>query len=259
LGWLLNKKKEIHFTDLDAETREEVLAFTGKKEDFYKKKWEKLSNRGFPFSWNWAAFFFSFFWFAYRKMNVYAYMFIAFLLIMDLFYIIFFKQPTKPTTFGPAFLFVALGSNKIYFDFVLKQVKKMQSLYPNREERIELLQKRGGVSWKSAILFLIIMFVYSFAITLLEEKVYYAYMTPKFEHAVELQNEGKLDEALEMYDAIENQNNPVPGIYFNRAIIYLEKEDYDDALKQINTYLKLSPDDESGLELKEEIINAEKK
>jgi tetratricopeptide (TPR) repeat protein len=103
------------------------------------------------------------------------------------------------------------------------------------------------------------MFVYSFAMTLLEEKVYYAYMTPKFEQAAELQGEGKLDEALEMFDAIENQNNPVPGIYFNRALIYLVKEDYDEALKQINTYLKLSPDDEAGLELKEEIINAEKK
>jgi tetratricopeptide (TPR) repeat protein len=254
LGWLFNKKKEVHFTDLDAETREEVLAFTGKNGDFYQKKWEKLSKRSFPYSWNWAAFFFSFFWFAYRRMNVYSYMFLGFLLILDLIFIIFLKQQPKSTSYSPAFLIVALGSNKIYFDFVLKQVKKMQMLYPNREERMELLQKRGGVSWKFAILFLIIMFVYSFAMTLLEEKVYFAYMTPKFENAVELQEEGKLDEALEMYEAIENQNNPVPGIYYNKALIYMEKEDYDKALKQINTYLKLVPDDESGLEIREEII-----
>jgi tetratricopeptide (TPR) repeat protein len=258
MNWFRRNKKEVNIIDLDLETREEVLAFAGKRAEVYEKKWEKLSNRKIPFSWNWSAFFLSFFWMSYRKMNVFLYTLLGIKAVLDVLSILLIKQlPSNTSTFS-AYLFLALGSNKIYFDYAFKKVKKLKNIYPNREERLEIIRKIGGVSWGHAMVFVVLMFAYTFAISIFEEKVYFSYMEPKFSEAANLQNAGKLDEAMELYNEIENKSIRVPGIFYNRALIYSSKKEYDEALNQINIYLKLSPDDNSAKAVRENILNEKK-
>ncbi|TKD72158.1 DUF2628 domain-containing protein [Pseudalkalibacillus hwajinpoensis] len=254
MGWFNRNKREIKFTELDEETQEEMLAFTGKREKVYKKKWEKLSTKKSPISWNWASFFLSLFWFTYRKMNVYAYVFLSIIVVVDVLSIVFFKKALPGSTMGPAYIVLALFANKLYFDFALSKVKKLKDLYPDRDERLEVIKKRGGVSWGHALLFVLVMVIYGFGSATFEEEVYYSYMTPKFSEAAELQDAGNIDEALAVYNDIENENVPVPSIHFNKSLIYEEQQKYDKALNQMNTYLELAPDDEEAIEIKEEIM-----
>lgn len=253
MSWFNRNKNDIKWAELDEETREEMLVFTGKRDEVYEKKWEKLSSKKSPISWNWAAFFLSLFWFTYRKMNVYAYVFLSIIVIVDVLSVLIFKKALPGSTIGPAYIVLALFANKLYFDFALNKVKKLKNLYPDRDDRFEALRKRGGVSWLFALLFVVVMMVYGFGITYLEEEVYYSYMEPKFTEAAELQDSGKLDEAMDIYKDIENDNVAVPSIHFNKALIYEEEGEYDQALREINTYLNLEADDQEAKTIKEEL------
>ncbi|WLD94434.1 DUF2628 domain-containing protein [Alkalihalobacillus sp. AL-G] len=250
------KKHQVNFLDLDEETSEEVLEFVGRKADYYEKKWKRTSRWNSLFSWNWSPFFLGLFWFAFRKMNGYAYLLLGILAVADILSIIFLKQSMSRTNLAGIFVMIALTANGAYFDFVLKKVKRLKNLHPDREERLAVLRNQGGISWLHTMIFTLAIIIYSFSIIFIEEKVYYAYAVPKFSEAVELQQSGELDEAIEIYDDIENRNVPIPAIYYNKALIYGSKKEYKLALKNIEIYLKLVPEDEPGLELKEELLKA---
>ncbi|WLD92877.1 DUF2628 domain-containing protein [Alkalihalobacillus sp. AL-G] len=249
------EKHQVNFLDLDEETREDVLEYVGRNKEYYEKKWGKISNRKSIFSWNWSSLILGLFWFGYRKMNVYVYLLLGIFVVLDILSIILFKRTTLSTELAGMFIVIGLIANKTYFDFVLKKVQSLKNQYPNREERLLAIRKNGGVSWLCAIIFAFVLIIYTFSITFLEEKVYYAYAIPKFTQAAELQKSGQLEEAIDIYDDIENRNYPIPSIYYNKALIYGSKGEYKKALKHIETFLKLVPRDKRGLELKEELIN----
>lgn len=252
---LKKKDKDIKFESLDEELREEVLEYTGKRSDVYEKKWSKLSNKKSQISWNWASFLFNLFWFAFRKMNIYAYSLLGVIVLIDVLSILYFKKTISGTSMGPIFIAFALLSNKLYFDFVLKQVKKLKEKYPDRDERLAAIRKQGGVSWLRAILFVLIVFIYSFSIMFVEEEVYFSYMEPKFTEAYELQEAGQLDEALEVYESIENDNIPVAEIHLNKMYIYSDKGQDEKVLEEVNAYLEIRPEDEEMLEIKELVLD----
>ncbi|WP_377890775.1 DUF2628 domain-containing protein [Alkalihalobacillus sp. R86527] len=247
--------KNVKFDNLDEELREEVLEYTGKNASVYEKKWSTLSHRKSQISWNWASFLFNLFWFAFRKMNIYAYSLLGVIVLVDILSIIYLKKTISSTSMGPVFIGFALISNKLYFDFVLRKVKKLKAKYPDREERLLVIRKQGGVSWLRAILFVLIVFIYSFSILFVEEEVYYSYIEPKFAEAYELQEAGQLDEALEIYQSIENDNIPVAGIHLNKMNIYAEKGEDEKALEEVNDYLEIRPEDKEMIEIKELILN----
>jgi CRP-like cAMP-binding protein len=62
---LTDKKSEI--------TDEEFAYFIGRNADYYIPKFRKFNDGGFSVTWNWPAFFFQFFWMAYRKMYLWAF------------------------------------------------------------------------------------------------------------------------------------------------------------------------------------------
>lgn len=254
MSWFNRNKNDSKITDLDEETREEVLAFTDKRVSVYEKKWEKLSTKKSPISWNWASFFLSLFWFTFRKMNVYAYVFLGIIVVVDVVSILLFKKTLPGSTIAPAYVVLALFANKLYFDFALNKVKKLKELYPDRDERLKEIKKQGGVSWAYALLFVLVMVIYGFGSATLEEEVYYSYMTTKFSEAADLQDAGMFDEALGVYEDIENDNVPVPSIHFNKALIYEEQQEYEKAINEMDTYLALVPDDEDAMEIKKEMM-----
>jgi hypothetical protein len=60
----------VHATEI---TDEEFAYFIGRNADYYIPKFRKFNDEGFSVTWNWPAFFFQFFWMAYRKMYLWAF------------------------------------------------------------------------------------------------------------------------------------------------------------------------------------------
>jgi CRP-like cAMP-binding protein len=60
----------VHDTEI---TDEEFAYFIGRNADYYIPKFRKFNDEGFSITWNWPAFFFQFFWMAYRKMYLWAF------------------------------------------------------------------------------------------------------------------------------------------------------------------------------------------
>jgi hypothetical protein len=56
------------FLQEEAEKQKELLLFVDRNPLYYERKWGKKENPSKGISWNFAAFFFSTFWFGYRKM-----------------------------------------------------------------------------------------------------------------------------------------------------------------------------------------------
>ena len=257
MGWV-RRKNNIHIEDLDTETLEEVMEFVGKNKDTYRKKWSKFKygKKGAQFSWNWAAFIFGFFWFAYRKMNVYAYLFFGVITIIDVLFLITTKQTsTNNSSFFGVFLIIALLGNQSYLEFVVKKVNKLKEQYPNKDERLKLIKKRGGISWINVLIFILAMVVYAFAISIVEENVYQNYAAQKFEEATQLEEKGETKEAITIYEKLKNKDHPIPEISFNLALLYYSEGDMDKAEEEINHFLEYEPDDEEARQIKQEILS----
>lgn len=257
MDWKRRKKKTTHINQLEEETLEEVMEFVGKNKEVYKKKWSKFKQdkKGIQYSWNWAALVFGVYWFAYRKMNGYAYFILGIWVLVDLVLIITTKQASSNTSsFLGMFIIIALLSNQSYLDFVIKKVKKLKKQYPNKDERLEMIKKRGGISWINVFVFLLAMIVYIYTISIVEQTVYYNYIEPKFEKAIELQEKGNFKEAIAIYEDLENKDIPVPEIHYNLAAIYFTIGDLEKAEDEINAYLEFIPDDKSAKQLKQEIL-----
>ncbi|WP_185806843.1 DUF2628 domain-containing protein [Bacillus salinus] len=238
----------------DEEQVQELLPFVGKRQEFYSKKWAQFKNQKNNLSWNWAAFLLGFVWLVYRKMYLYGYLALAIIITVDIIYILILKEAMSSSVFAGTFIIFGLSGNQFYLDFVKKQVNKIKQADLGESERIKKMKKQGGVSWKGVLLYLVVFIIYSFSITLLEEKVYVSYMEPLFLQAVQLQQEDKHAEAISIYKEIENKDYPIPALYYNLALSYFQIGDRENATKTIQTLLKLTPEDKDALELKNQII-----
>jgi hypothetical protein len=167
--WKPTKKSVTRLLELNEETQEEVLTFVGKKRDTYEKKWRHLSRdkSGMNLSWNWAAFVFGFFWFAYRQMTTYAYGFLGAIFFIDVLLIIISKEPRSIVSYTGAYIVIAMLANQLYLNAVFKKVEKLKAQYPDRKERIEVIKKIGRVSWTHVLLYIIVFTIYMYTISFL--------------------------------------------------------------------------------------------
>lgn len=114
--------------------------FVGDNYYYYKNKWENQNpDRSFS-SWNWMAFFFPYYWMAFRKMYLYAFIILIASLLS---YII---------PLGGIVIHIIAGiyANSWYYKKCTTAVKKA-SLY-NNDEAIAFLKKQGGTSGLSLVI-----------------------------------------------------------------------------------------------------------
>jgi hypothetical protein len=72
------------FTKLDPDTQEEVILYVGESFNLtHKKRWASMDARSSKLSWNWATFFLSMPWAAYRKMYAWTYGYFAVTSLID--------------------------------------------------------------------------------------------------------------------------------------------------------------------------------
>ena len=74
----------IKYSNFNEEQTRKASVFVGKNFEKYHKRWSSMSNRNSKTSWNWVAFFFAPFWFAYRKMHLLAISYVVFDAVMTI-------------------------------------------------------------------------------------------------------------------------------------------------------------------------------
>lgn len=141
----------------EAEAQErfaKLRLFVGDNADTYMQKWAIMVLSGRRLTWNWAAFLFTWVWFAYRKM----YFMAASLLVLHT-----LLELLAPTYFTITWLATAILSaifaNYIYFRRVTKKVNIIELTTFDPDLQIVKLYRKGGTSWWGVIIFFIIAFL----------------------------------------------------------------------------------------------------
>lgn len=141
---------------------DEVSDFVGyKKSEYYLEKWDKYQFNGHFASWNWGTFFFSWAWFAYRKMYEWA---ILFYLLPIMLSLLFTILPLKTAlivvgiSIFMSYIIMILFANQIYMRHVEKRISSVKYTMQNfdDDEIAETLTKKGGVSLIAIIVFSIL-------------------------------------------------------------------------------------------------------
>lgn len=145
-------------------TDQELSAVVGSRADYYLRKWslidpEKPLVKG---TWNWPAFFFTIFWFLYRKMYLYAIV----LVIVDLVAVLL---SYRGSVMG-IIVSVLSGrmANGLYFMFAKNRIRKIKSTHPNREKQLSTIASQGGTSVPSWIIGAIVYVAVAIGIMLLK-------------------------------------------------------------------------------------------
>jgi hypothetical protein len=146
-----------------------TATFIGNNHNYYINKWSELTP-GKVISWNWAAFFFSFAWLAYRKVNI------VWGIGISWFVILAFIEAAFPELrdSNKYYLIVSLlpgiiagqQGNYWYKLYTEKSVKELSSNYSDDNLNRELSNK-GGTSIGNAIAFVTVTLLLIFALEII--------------------------------------------------------------------------------------------
>ena len=155
-----SSQKDFNF--FDEVTTDDVATFVGERNtEYYLNQWGKHKSNTNFISWNWPGFFFSWLWFAYRKMYGYA------ALIYfgpSALYILATILPDKATlVLIPLIMIgvriaVPLFANQLYTKYIDKSITSIKTSIPGRSDEAinRRLQQVGGVNWTPVIVISII-------------------------------------------------------------------------------------------------------
>lgn len=147
-------------------TKEEVSAAAGSNAEYYWSRWTPLMQGQNWTSFNWAAFFLTGFWLAYRKMYNLA---TVFFVILTLGVLADHLHPENKETFASSCgwliaLVCGAGGNRWYWSHVNGLVNEARAENADEQQRNKRLSKAGGTSLLSAAAFLAAFFGASLAI-----------------------------------------------------------------------------------------------
>ncbi|NPA54494.1 MAG: DUF2628 domain-containing protein [Aquificae bacterium] len=137
------------FEEFDENT---IRLYVQKNADYYIAKWRLMATSGSKTSWNWAAFFFTANWMGYRKMYLYAFIYIV------------LNIATLVPIIGLVLwilLWVGVGvyGNYLYGQKTYESLVKLRNEYPNEEIFKQMLVKHGGTSVFGVILVILMGFI----------------------------------------------------------------------------------------------------
>jgi hypothetical protein len=145
-------------TETSVTVREELLRlFVGTNYEYYARKWRKAEQRKSKRSWNWAAWFFTLGWMAYRRMYRYCWIFIGIILVEQVFELAFGVPATvsNAVNLGIAGTYGWCG-NSWYKRHCEKKLKEIApSGMAVEAARIEVVRE-GGTNIGAAIGFVVV-------------------------------------------------------------------------------------------------------
>ena len=141
-----------------------MALFVGGNYAFYARRWAESERLGGVISWNWAAFFVSLPWLAYRKMYWHCGIIIAAgLLFMGTAQVLQIppeKMMQWQINAAPIFsMLMGLFSNWMYRKHAERTIRQITATYSDPEQRSQQLAQQGGASMTSAAAIVAIAFV----------------------------------------------------------------------------------------------------
>ncbi len=126
-----------------------IRLFVQKNADYYIAKWKIMAASGSKISWNWAAFFFTSLWFGYRKMYLYAFLYILINLLSLVPVIGFFVWLL-------IWILVGMFGNYLYAKRTYEVLFTLKNAYPDKSQFNNMVAKEGGTTVFGVILVILI-------------------------------------------------------------------------------------------------------
>jgi uncharacterized Zn finger protein (UPF0148 family) len=144
---------------------DELRQFVSENWDYYDKKWRKMNGRKNLVSFNFAAFFLTFFWLGYRKMYKAVFIIAGFFLLSDIFlYLIGYQydfnsfiDPVDRIIGMAVYITLGLYGNYFYKKHAEKQMYLINQTDADNREKEMSFQKKGGRGWLGVLLAVLIM------------------------------------------------------------------------------------------------------
>jgi hypothetical protein len=115
-------------------TEDELAAFIGGKAQKYLLKFRKFAVNGidrFSATWHWPAFLVGFWWLLYRKMYLWAFVYLILLFI--------------PYANVAAWITLAVSGNFFYYRYAKGEILRVKTAHPSGDI-LQILSERGGVN-----------------------------------------------------------------------------------------------------------------
>lgn len=155
---------------LNSDNEELYAAAVGTRNTaFYLNYFRRCSERGYaPASWNWPVFFLGFFWLAYRRLYLWAVIFMVVSLALGIVAGGITSAGFEDLGFGFYLLglvgfqliYLPLHANGIYYRWCGNLIQRVQSHLPGqRDEQISLISRFGGPNRPLIVIVLIAMLI----------------------------------------------------------------------------------------------------
>ena len=135
------------------ELQEYYTAAVGEKNtDFYLSRFHYFDSHGVAISWNWPAFFFTFYWLLHRKMRLIALLYVLLpLLLAALDRIVFSGEDLAVAVISllylaAAFIVLPMYANALYYGHVKKMVGKARGESRDGETALSVIAAAGGIN-----------------------------------------------------------------------------------------------------------------
>ena len=113
--------------------------------DYYLARFKRFDYQSLGISWNCPACFLSFSWYLYRKMWVWAMIYILIFTLCNFFDFYFPTLPISIIQLG-SFLLFTIYANTNYHSHVKKKILKAKKLTDDKESRLSIIADEGGTS-----------------------------------------------------------------------------------------------------------------
>lgn len=136
-----------------------------KNTGYYLSRFSRFDSEGVGVSWNWPAFFVSFYWLLYRKMWAWALLY--FLLPIPLAIFGAVLSPISEIAVGLVYVAYLAGifilfpmyANALYYRHLNKKILKAKNFSDDKEKRLRMIAAEGGTSGAALIVILIFVFI----------------------------------------------------------------------------------------------------
>ncbi len=130
----------------------DVAALVGTKQEYYIPKFQQMKAQNKKTTWNWVAFFFTPYWFMYRKMYGYGFATLGAAFLINL-----INDPIISFLSLGGYITIGLFANYIYMQWVEKNANQAKPM--NEPFRTQFIQKKSGVNSTALVLTIIGWFV----------------------------------------------------------------------------------------------------
>lgn len=136
-----------------------------KKVDYYLNKFKHYDDSGASVSWNWSAFFVSFYWLLYRKMWFLALLYFLLPITVGIMQAILSQISSVAVNLlnllflAGIFVIFPMYANGLYYRHVKRNIKKAINYTSDEDKRLRMIAADGGTSAVALIVVIIFLFI----------------------------------------------------------------------------------------------------